>query len=73
MGMWDPVKGFGVTFEKLFHGTESGKVVTTDYPKEKRPKKEKAGKTPEEVESGETEETEGGGRGQGGRGRGRDR
>ena len=35
------VKGFAVTFEKLFHGTETGKVVTTDYPKEKRPKAER--------------------------------
>ncbi len=45
MGWTDPIKGFGVTFEKLFHGTDTGKVVTTDYrggsgskADEKRPK-----------------------------------
>src|SRR5688572_26928458 len=31
------LEGFGVTFRKLFHNTETGKVVTTEYPKVKRP------------------------------------
>ena len=30
--------GFLVTFKKLFHSTETGRVVTTRYPEEKRPK-----------------------------------
>ena len=30
--------GFAVTFKKLFHGTATGAVVTTEYPKEKREK-----------------------------------
>jgi NADH-quinone oxidoreductase subunit I len=33
--------GFGVTFKKLFHGTATGEVVTTEYPKEKREKPER--------------------------------
>ena len=32
------LKGFRVTFSKLFKHTATGKIVTTDYPKEKRPK-----------------------------------
>jgi NADH-quinone oxidoreductase subunit I len=31
-------KGFGVTFNKLFHGTATGDVVTVEYPKAKREK-----------------------------------
>src|SRR3954471_22121034 len=30
--------GFAVTFRKLFHGTEDGRVVTVEYPKKKRAK-----------------------------------
>ncbi len=30
--------GFGVTFRKLFHGTDDGRVVTVEYPKAKRTK-----------------------------------
>ncbi len=30
--------GFAVTFRKLFHGTEDGRVVTVEYPKQKRAK-----------------------------------
>jgi NADH-quinone oxidoreductase subunit I len=33
--------GFAVTLKKLVHGTDSGKVVTTEYPEEKRPKPER--------------------------------
>jgi NADH-quinone oxidoreductase subunit I len=32
------LNGFAVTFKKLFHGTPTGEVVTTEYPKVKRPK-----------------------------------
>jgi NADH-quinone oxidoreductase subunit I len=35
------LEGFGVTFKKLFHGTATGEVVTTQYPKEKRDKPER--------------------------------
>src|SRR5687768_6107663 len=31
-------EGFGVTFRKLFHGGEDGRVVTVEYPKKKRVK-----------------------------------
>ena len=31
-------EGFGVTFRKLFHGSEDGRVVTVEYPKKKRAK-----------------------------------
>jgi NADH-quinone oxidoreductase subunit I len=31
------LEGFGVTFRKLFHGSTTGTVVTTEYPKVKRP------------------------------------
>ena len=31
-------EGFGVTFRKLFHGADEGRVVTIEYPKQKRPK-----------------------------------
>jgi NADH-quinone oxidoreductase subunit I len=31
-------EGFGVTFRKLFHGGEDGRVVTVEYPKQKRAK-----------------------------------
>src|SRR3990170_1438395 len=31
------LEGFGVTFRKLFHNTSTGRVVTTEYPKVKRP------------------------------------
>jgi NADH-quinone oxidoreductase subunit I len=30
--------GFGVTFRKLFHSTDDGRVVTVEYPKKKRAK-----------------------------------
>ena len=30
--------GFAVTFRKLFHGGEDGRVVTVEYPKKKRAK-----------------------------------
>src|SRR5688572_2845593 len=32
------LEGFGVTFRKLFHGTATGEVVTTEYPRVKRDK-----------------------------------
>jgi NADH-quinone oxidoreductase subunit I len=31
-------EGFGVTFRKLFHGTDDGRIVTVEYPKKKRVK-----------------------------------
>jgi NADH-quinone oxidoreductase subunit I len=31
-------EGFGVTFRKLFHGGDEGRIVTIEYPKQKRPK-----------------------------------
>ncbi|MEY2432975.1 MAG: NADH-quinone oxidoreductase subunit [Acidimicrobiaceae bacterium] len=34
-------EGFGVTFRKLFHGGEDGRVVTVEYPKQKRIKAER--------------------------------
>jgi NADH-quinone oxidoreductase subunit I len=34
--------GFLVTFAKLAHGSRTGTVVTTEYPKEKRPKPDRA-------------------------------
>ncbi|MCY3890335.1 MAG: NADH-quinone oxidoreductase subunit NuoI [bacterium] len=35
------LQGFAVTLRKLLKGTESGRVVTTQYPDEKRPKPER--------------------------------
>lgn len=35
-------EGFFVTFGKLFHRSPTGTVVTTEYPKEKRPKPDRA-------------------------------
>jgi NADH-quinone oxidoreductase subunit I len=35
------LQGFAVTFRKLFHNTATGRVVTTQYPKEKRPSPER--------------------------------
>jgi NADH-quinone oxidoreductase subunit I len=32
------LEGFGVTFRKLFHGSLDGRVVTVEYPKQKRAK-----------------------------------
>ena len=31
-------EGFGVTFRKLMHGGDKGRIVTVEYPKQKRPK-----------------------------------
>ena len=31
-------EGFGVTFRKLLHGADKGRIVTVEYPKQKRPK-----------------------------------
>src|SRR5205085_7112676 len=31
-------EGFGVTFRKLRHGGDKGRIVTVEYPKQKRPK-----------------------------------
>ena len=36
------LEGFGVTFRKLFHGADDGRVVTVEYPKAKREKPERA-------------------------------
>ncbi len=35
------LRGFAVTLRKMLKGTESGRVVTTQYPDEKRPKPER--------------------------------
>jgi NADH-quinone oxidoreductase subunit I len=41
MGVFDGLKGFGVTIRKLNKASPTGATVTTDYPKEKSPKPER--------------------------------
>jgi NADH-quinone oxidoreductase subunit I len=41
MGVFDGLKGFGVTIRKLNKSSATGATVTTDYPKEKSPKPER--------------------------------